>query len=595
MRFPIMKDNTIITHEKEVEKLKSEISDLRKQLRVLQQDKKFKDEVGSIQDSRIIELENKVGTERDQYQNILNDTNNRERDLGNQLRDSRNQNLRFQRLLDESRAQTERTARERDNAQGERNLAMLAYNNERQESRRWMFSYRDKDRRIQELLREKFAKYLLYRRDTSRLQRNTRQLQTNAQNQGQILALQNNPPNIQHIGMAGYPPPKFHGLAGEDPADYIRDLRQWCEASPNHDPNAGHQHRIRIDGLFESGLLDYAKDWYETEIKGRNWELQNISDNTGLANIGAINGLANNNALRAINANQFRGGALHIRNTVPADNNAIANPLVPGHTVWEEDWSISGGRPTHLAPNAPNANAGGNVIARGMFVGQKIHTFLHDFPTVTAEKSKVKFQSLIQGNDPVGRFYANLKRMVKLAYPLLPAVNQDELVKQQFFHGLKPDNQIESKKKKKSKSGRVHTARVDEQLGSDSSDKDTSSLEFEDSSSSSESFSSESESKAEANAEINVNISQHRFLSLRRKSEASQDEQSRLEKIIEKIIEKVLNEKFGTITTLLQPQNANSRISVDSKDDEYIDDPMEIDFVQRKEPATDVVIPNDQS
>ena len=34
---------------------------MRKQLRVLQQDKKFKDEVGSIQDGRIIELENKVG------------------------------------------------------------------------------------------------------------------------------------------------------------------------------------------------------------------------------------------------------------------------------------------------------------------------------------------------------------------------------------------------------------------------------------------------------------------------------------------------------------------------------------------------------
>ena len=105
--------------------------------------------------------------------------------------------------------------------------------------------------------------------------------------------------------MAGYPPPKFHGLAGEDPADYIRDLRQWCEASPNHDLNAGHQHRIRINGLFVSGLLNYAKDWYETKIKGRNWKLQNISDNTSLANIGAINGLANNNTLRAINANQF--------------------------------------------------------------------------------------------------------------------------------------------------------------------------------------------------------------------------------------------------------------------------------------------------
>ena len=542
-------DNTIIAHEGEIVELKSQISNLRKQLRVLQQDKKFKDEVGSIQDGRIIELENKVGSlkariqilidkkisinaldmatanlivninrgldrienhirgagtpmqnptnvidgirgslntiwvtlqnitaERDQYQNLLNETNERERVLIQQLRDMRNENLRSQRLLDESRTQTDRTARERDNAQGERDLAMLAYNNERQESRRWMFSYRDKDRRVQGLLREKFAKQLLYQRDTNRLQQNTRRLQTNAQNQvnrmlviiarkqtrigellrekfvfqlvirqrdqnilnlqGQILALQNNPPNIQHIGMAGYPPPKFHGLAGEDPADYIRDLRQWCEASPNHDPNAGHQHRIHIDGLFESGLLDYAKDWYETEIKGRNWELQNISDNTGLANIGAINGLANNNALRAINANQFRGGALHTRNTVPADNNAIANPIVPGHTVWEEDWSISGGHPTLLAPNAPNANAGGNVIAPEMFVGEKIHTFLHDFPTVTAEKSKVKFQSLVQGNDPVGRFYANLKRMVKLAYPLLPAINQDELVKQQFFMAL---------------------------------------------------------------------------------------------------------------------------------------------------------------
>ncbi|CAB5374791.1 unnamed protein product [Rhizophagus irregularis] len=183
-RIISIQDNTIIAHEKEIEKLKSEISDLRKQLRVLQQDKKFKDEVGSIQDGRIIELENKVGSlkaririlidkkisinaldmvttnlianvnrgldrienhirgvgtlmqnpanvidgirgslntirvtlqnitaERDQYQNILNDTNNREQDLGNQLRDSRNQNLRFQRLLDESRAQTERTRR----------------------------------------------------------------------------------------------------------------------------------------------------------------------------------------------------------------------------------------------------------------------------------------------------------------------------------------------------------------------------------------------------------------------------------------------------------------------------------------------------
>src|SRR6266540_969773 len=53
-------DNTIIAHEGEIVELKSQISNLRKQFKILQQDKKFKDEVGSIQDGRIIELENKI-------------------------------------------------------------------------------------------------------------------------------------------------------------------------------------------------------------------------------------------------------------------------------------------------------------------------------------------------------------------------------------------------------------------------------------------------------------------------------------------------------------------------------------------------------
>src|SRR6266542_6022871 len=83
----------------------------------------------------------------------------------------------------------------------------------------------------------------------------------------------------------------------------------------------------------------------------------------------------------------------------------------------------------------------------------------------------------------------------------------------------------------------------------------------------------------------------------------SQDDQSRLENIIKKIIEKVLNEKFGTIIAFFQ-QNSASRILVDGKDDstsntpetsdsdgenEILNEPMEIDFVQKKDPATDVV------
>src|SRR5579859_1148583 len=94
--------------------------------------------------------------------------------------------------------------------------------NERKEKRHWYFSYRDKDRRVRKLLQEQFALQLLYRQNAHHLQRcradrglleynrdmlyeryekwkakekNSRQNILNLQ--GQILALQNNPPNIQ--------------------------------------------------------------------------------------------------------------------------------------------------------------------------------------------------------------------------------------------------------------------------------------------------------------------------------------------------------------------------------------------------------------
>src|ERR1044072_2929697 len=175
---------------------------------MLQQDKKFKDDVGSIQDGRIIKLENKVEhlkaririlidkkipidnldmattnlianvnrglerienhirgvgtpmqnpanvidgirgslntiritlqnitTKRDQYQNILNDTNNRERDLRNQLKDSRNQNLRFQHLLDESRVQAERITQIHTNALNDKNRQVEDLRNQLRDAR----------------------------------------------------------------------------------------------------------------------------------------------------------------------------------------------------------------------------------------------------------------------------------------------------------------------------------------------------------------------------------------------------------------------------------------------------------------------------
>ncbi len=84
----------------------------------------------------------------------------------------------------------------------------------------------------------------------------------------------------------------------------------------------------------------------------------------------------------------------------------------------------------------------------------------------------------------------------------------------------------------------------------------------------------------------------------------SQDNQSRLKNIIEKIIKKVLNEKFDAIIVFFQSQNSAFRILVNGRDDltsdtpktpdsdgedEILNEPMEIDFIQKKDPVTDVI------
>ncbi len=148
-------------------------------------------------------------------------------------------------------------------------------------------------------------------------------------------------------------------------------------------------------------MEDEARDWFETNIRNKNWELTNILDNVGLAN-GAAFTAANNAAIQALPQNQLRGPALAVRNGAASDATINGNTLVPAPTVWDEDWSVAGGQLTHLAQNPGNANTGANIVFPGLKAGQVIYEFLHSYPTITSEKSKVAFQNIIQGTDSVG-------------------------------------------------------------------------------------------------------------------------------------------------------------------------------------------------
>ncbi|CAB5378251.1 unnamed protein product [Rhizophagus irregularis] len=176
--------------------------------------------------------------------------------------------------------------------------------------------------------------------------------------------------------MVGYASKKFRGASGEDPELWLQEFRQWCE-SAGLDPAANTRTCVRIHGIFETLLEDNARDWYETHIKGKNWECANLLDNTGAATLATLSGL-NNGTIGAVAVNQFLGRALAVHGQVAADNTITGASFIPRHTVWDEDWSIADGHPTDLAVNNPNANNGDTIVAPGI----QIERYRTDAPTL---------------------------------------------------------------------------------------------------------------------------------------------------------------------------------------------------------------------
>ncbi|GBC43410.2 hypothetical protein GLOIN_2v1773489 [Rhizophagus irregularis DAOM 181602=DAOM 197198] len=662
-----IQDNTIIAHEKEIEKLKSEISDLRKQLRVLQQDKKFKDEVRSIQDGRIIELENKVGSLKARIwilidkkisinaldmatTNLIANVNrgldrieNHIRGVGTPMQNPANV------IDDESRVRVERTVRERDNAQGERDLAMLAYNNERQESCRWMFSYQDKDRRIQELLREKFAKQLLYQRNTNRLQQNTRQLQTNAQNQGQILALQNNPlgnmADARRLPVLNLIAPilaKNKPYTGQEPPDdYLDRLIQSISFAQGH--------MTVLENANAGDFDDAVKcDIYKAQMGGKYLPVPAQDPYNGNANINTPA------TLRAWMRSHYQ------RETVGSRQSALQRltqeKFLPTDSPDTYEKRI---RPLLLGVADGDAQTVGflkNHLSGDLYTWMRAVTPAAEIDKLNSKIASLEaqlvqpIQAQPQNNDALEKMYI---RAVRLGMPVdapkdltsLDNYINDELIRRlgvnntnytklskkysQMVNVVKKlakhkcsncgktghnSRKCPRKKKSKSKKGKVNLATLDSDSGSDtnsdmlsddSSDSGKKKVKKE-SSNPSSSLKKKSKSRLTAKSQEVTDIETAFFSKKKKRSSESlsQDNQSRLENIIEKIIEKVLNEKFGDIIAFFQSQNSASRILIDGKDDstsdtpetpdsggedEILNEPMEIDFVQKKDPATDVV------
>ena len=100
-----------------------------------------------------------------------------------------------------------------------------------------------------------------------------------------------------------------------------------------------------------------VRDWYHREFDNKNWELQNVLDNSG---IGA--GIAN---IRGANAGAITGAIASFPNVLLSLTGA---EIIPARNV-AEDWTIAGGRPANAGPVAPNAGGGVPIILAGIQSG----------------------------------------------------------------------------------------------------------------------------------------------------------------------------------------------------------------------------------
>lgn len=229
-------------------------------------------------------------------------------------------------------------------------------------------------------------------------------------------------------------PPIFEGHIDQDINVFIRRFKGFLDGIGIVPPVGA-----CAIGLFQSCLQGPAADWYDRNILGKNWKLNNIFNNHGQADIAGLQGQT---MQEMRTTNSFRPNSLASTFANIGGNNVVTvgDPIakmIPAE-AFEEDWTNAGGEPTDDPVNIPAVHGNNNpIVLQGIGIGQALFHFKNNYPTVLEERRKVKFANLEQDNEPVREYYNKLKKYGSL-------LNYgNEMVEHQFFMGLSPDNQLE--------------------------------------------------------------------------------------------------------------------------------------------------------
>jgi hypothetical protein len=142
-----------------------------------------------------------------------------------------------------------------------------------------------------------------------------------------------------------------------------------------------------------------VREWYHRAFDNKNWELQNVLDNSGIdANIGAI---------RVANAGAITGTVVSFPNVLLGLAGADIIPV----RGLDENWTIAGGRPTNAVPVAVNARTNVPVILAGIWSGQRLHHIKKHFPSAVKYLRMLKIGTLKQGtHESVTSFWAKIQK-----------------------------------------------------------------------------------------------------------------------------------------------------------------------------------------
>ncbi|CAG8803635.1 8609_t:CDS:2, partial [Gigaspora margarita] len=202
----------------------------------------------------------------------------------------------------------------------------------------------------------------------------------------QILALHNNPPNQRNMALpVGFAQPEFHSC-NEDHKDFVdRFISYITLAEVNNDAN--------ILTILDQSLKGEAREWYHREFDNKNWELENVLDNSS---IGAT--IAH---IRGANAVAITGTVASFPN-IPLG--LTGAQIIPARNV-AEDWTIAKGRPTNAVLVAPNAREA------GIQSGQRLWWMKKHYPTANKYVKMLEIGALRQGvYESVPSFWAKIQK-----------------------------------------------------------------------------------------------------------------------------------------------------------------------------------------